>query len=123
MVKSSAFSKKSLDDFDSYEDAYHHLIHALILQQVQSTKIVLSGSPVKKIFVDGGFGKNPIYMNLLAKAFPGIKVYAATVAQASSFGAALAIHKSWNKAAIPADIIGLKFTIQPMKLLLNPRMP
>jgi sugar (pentulose or hexulose) kinase len=72
------------------------------LQQVQSTKIVLSGSPVKTIFVDGGFGKNPIYMNLLAQAFPGIKVYAATVAQASSLGAALAIHKSWNKKAIPS---------------------
>ena len=108
MVKSSSFSKKPLDEFATYEEAYHHLIQALILQQVQSTKIVLSGSPVKTIFVDGGFGKNPIYMNLLAQAFPGIKVYAATVAQASSLGAALAIHKSWNKKAIPSDIIDLQ---------------
>ena len=108
MVKSSSFSKKSLEDFATYEEAYHHLIQALILQQVQSTKIVLSGSPVKTIFVDGGFGKNPIYMNLLAQAFPGIKVYAATVAQASSLGAALAIHKSWNQKAIPSGIIELK---------------
>jgi glycerol kinase len=56
----------------------------------------------QKIFVDGGFGKNPIYMSLLAKAFPGIEVYAATVPQASALGAALVIHHHWNKNPLPA---------------------
>ena len=48
-------------------------------------------------------------MNLLAVAFPGIEVYAATVAQASSMGTALAIHKHWNKYPIPSDLIELKY--------------
>jgi hypothetical protein len=35
-------------------------------------------------------------------------VYAASVAQASALGAALAIHPHWNTKNLPADIIDLK---------------
>jgi len=62
---------------------------------------------VKKIFVDGGFGKNPVYMHLLANAFPQCEVYAASVAQASAIGAALAVHKAWNTTAPAAELVAL----------------
>lgn len=104
-----AFESRSLSEFASPEMAYHELILDLVKQQIKSTRLVLEGSPVKRIFVDGGFSKNSIYMNLLAAAFPDIEVFAATVAQASALGAALAIHGAWNNKAIPADLIGLKF--------------
>lgn len=48
-------------------------------------------------------------MNLLAEAFPEMEVYAASMAQASALGAALAIHKNWNPKPIPNDLIDLKF--------------
>lgn len=70
--------------------------------------MVLENSPVKRLFVDGGFSKNPIYMSLLAAAFPQSEVYAASVAQASALGAALAIHHHWNTQPIPVEIIDLK---------------
>ena len=95
-------------EFTSYEEAYHHLMWNIVQQQTISTNLVIAGMTVKKIFVDGGFGKNPIYMSLLAKAFPGIEVYAAAVPQASALGAALVIHHHWNKNSLPADIIELK---------------
>ncbi|MEO5594346.1 MAG: carbohydrate kinase, partial [Chitinophagaceae bacterium] len=76
--------------------------------QVASVNLVLKNCGVKKIFVDGGFGKNPIYMNLLAAVFPGIEVYAASVAQASAMGAALAVHPYWNKNNFPSGLIDLK---------------
>ncbi|HEY1193816.1 MAG TPA: carbohydrate kinase, partial [Flavobacterium sp.] len=60
-------------------------------------------------FVDGGFSKNSIYMNLLAEAFPDVEVYAASMAQASALGAALAIHQNWNPKPIQNDLIDLKF--------------
>ena len=59
--------------------------------------------------MDGGFSKNAIYMNLLALSFPSIEVFAATMAQATAIGTALAIHPSWNKKALPHDIIGLQY--------------
>jgi ribulose kinase len=68
----------------------------LVTQQVISTNLVLNNCPVKKIFVDGGFGKNHLYMKLLSAAFSQIEVFASSVAQASAMGAALAVHTLWN---------------------------
>lgn len=109
MVKASNFKGKTLAGFSSYEEAYHQLIADLVAQQIYSTGLVLNGSPVKRIFVDGGFSKNAIYMHLLADAFIDIEVYAASVAQASAIGAALAVHKHWNSLPLPSDIITLKY--------------
>ena len=109
MVKASAFSGRDLFDFNSYEQAYHQLMLDLIEQQVRSTSLVLKGTVVKQIFVDGGFGKNAVYMNLLAAAFPELKIYAACVAQATSIGAAVAIHSYWNENPLPKDLIQLTY--------------
>jgi L-fuculokinase len=109
VLKESAFEQRNLSDFDTYEIAYHQLMLDLVTQQILSTQLVIHNSPVKKVFVDGGFSKNPIFMNLLAEAFPDMEVYAASMAQASALGAALAIHKNWNPKPIPNDLIDLKF--------------
>ena len=93
---------------DEYESAYHQLILNLVNKQIVSTKLVLNDSTVTKLFVDGGFGKNEIFMNLLAKAFPEMEVYAASVAQATALGVALAIHEDWNTKDIPQNLIELK---------------
>ena len=104
----SAFGKRKLEDYKNYEEAYHQLIVDIVAQQVRSTNLVLRGTGVKRIFVDGGFSKNPIYMYLMAEAFPTIEVYAASVAQASALGAALVIHQHWNNKPLPANIIEMK---------------
>jgi glycerol kinase len=94
---------------ETYESAYHQLMTVIIQQQVISTNLILTDSNVHKIFVDGGFSQNPIYMQLLADNFPGIEIYAASIPQASALGAALAIHQHWNEMNIPTDIIDLKY--------------
>ena len=103
-----SFSMTDLNQFPGYEVAYYHLIWDIVGQQIKSTKLVLRETPVRRIFVDGGFGKNRIYMTMMANAFPGTEVYAATISQASALGAGLAIHETWNKTPLPADIIELK---------------
>jgi sugar (pentulose or hexulose) kinase len=109
ILKEFPFEKRNLNDFKNYEIAYHRLMLDIIAQQIISTQLVIHNSPVKKVFVDGGFSKNPIFMNLLAEAFPEMEVYAASMAQASALGAALAIHKNWNQKPIQNDLIDLKF--------------
>lgn len=109
MVQESAFSQRKLSDFDNYVIAYHQLMMDIVEQQEYSTNLVLKNTDVKKIFVDGGFSKNSVYMNLLTIAFPHMEVYAATVAQASAMGAAMAIQRYWNKHAMPAELIELKY--------------
>ncbi|MEO5675834.1 MAG: DUF559 domain-containing protein [Chitinophagales bacterium] len=108
MAGPSAFAKRALTDFSHYEAAYNQLIADIIVQQTRSTNMVLKGTHVKKIFVDGGFANNSIYMQLLALSFPEIEIYAASVAQASAMGAALAIHKEWNPLPVPSDMVKLK---------------
>ncbi|AEI47604.1 FGGY-family carbohydrate kinase [Runella slithyformis] len=103
------FGQRDLASYDTYEQAYHQLILDIVNQQIISTGLVLTGSSVKRMFVDGGFGKNPIYMNLLAAAFPDMEIFAASVAQATSLGAALSIHRHWNTQPLPPDLIDLRF--------------
>jgi sugar (pentulose or hexulose) kinase len=108
MVQQSAFKERDVNNFETYEEAYHQLILDIIVQQIRSTKLVLNGTPVKRIFVDGGFSKNSVYMNLLADSFRDIEVFAANIPQASAFGAAIAIHEHWNQNPLPNNIIDLK---------------
>jgi L-fuculokinase len=114
MVQESQFGYRNLSEFAGYEAAYHRLILDLVAQQVTSSKLVLNNCPVKRIFVDGGFGRNPLYMHLLACAFPHHEIYAATVAQASALGAALAVHANWNKKNASSELVELKlYTATP----------
>jgi sugar (pentulose or hexulose) kinase len=108
-LKTSLFAERSLDDFSNDEEAYHQLMLDIVDQQDVSTQLVLKGTDVKRIFVDGGFSKNSIYMNLLAGRFPGMEIFAASMAQATAMGAALAIHNAWNQKPLPNDMIELKY--------------
>lgn len=113
MIGQSFFGARDLNTFLNYEEAYHQLIADIIAQQVRSTKLLLECGNIKRIFVDGGFSKNSIFMHLLADAFPRIEVYAAAMPAASALGAALVIHQHWNPRPLPADIIDLKLYSVP----------
>lgn len=104
----SAFPDRDLSIFQTAEEAYHQLIFDLVKQQIYSLKLILNAG-VKRIFVDGGFGKNAIYMHLLATSIPDIEVYASSVSQATAIGTALAINDAWNPNPAPTDIIQLKY--------------
>jgi sugar (pentulose or hexulose) kinase len=111
-LRESAFVTRDLASFENYTEAYHQLIMDIMEQQYLSTSRVLSPQ-VKRIFVDGGFGKNAVYMNLLAAAFPHLEIFAASMAQATAVGVAIAVHQSWNSKALPSDIIELKYFSAP----------
>ena len=103
------FSNRDITSFSSDIQAYHFLMLEIVRRQKRSTSFVVNGSEIKRLFVDGGFSKNLIYMKLLARAFPDMEVFAASMAQATALGTALAIHDSWNRNPIPSDLIELKF--------------
>jgi sugar (pentulose or hexulose) kinase len=108
-LQQSVFPLRDLSSFTSCEQAYHCLLADIMQQQKISTGLVIQDTGVRRIFVDGGFSKNPVYMHLLAAAFPQLEVFAASVAQATSVGAALAIHKHWNPKPLPGDLIEMKY--------------
>jgi L-fuculokinase len=101
-------AERELAAYKTYEEAYHRLLMDIMEQQSASTRLILDGTDIKKIFVDGGFGKNAVFMHLLAASFPGIGVFAASIPRASAMGAALAIHRQWNSLPLPGGIIELR---------------
>ncbi len=103
---------KDLTSFDvsayaSYEEAYMNFIKQIVLAQKASTDLVINNT-IKKLFVDGGFAKNEVYMQLLADAYPHIEVYAASVSQASAIGAAMVLHRHWNRFELSNNMINLR---------------
>ncbi len=107
-LRECAFVERNLNLFKSYEEAYHQFMLDLVAQQVASLNLAIGRSDVKKIFVDGGFSKNEIYMNLLAETYFNKQVFAAEVAQASALGAAMVIHENWNTLPLNKEVISLK---------------
>lgn len=87
---------------------YSEFMHHLVEKQVHSTRLAIGGTAVRRIYVDGGFSKNKIYMTLLAEAFPQMDIFAAEVAQATALGAALSMHAAWNTRPIPEKLIALQ---------------
>lgn len=102
------FVERNLNLFKSYDEAYHQFMLDLVAQQVASLSLVMGRTNPKKIFVDGGFSKNEIYMKLLAENYFNKQVFASEIAQASALGAALVIHEHWNSKPIPNELISLK---------------
>ncbi len=102
------FHLRPMSNFQSASHAYHRLIADLIARQVNAITSVMNGGGIKKMYVDGGFCKNKIYMQLLTNAFPQIEVYASSMKQGTALGAALAIHKKWNDKKLPHSLIELK---------------
>jgi sugar (pentulose or hexulose) kinase len=106
--KSTQSIAEDLSTYKNDVEAYHHLIWCLVVKQYFSTILIADETTVKRIFVDGGFSKNSIYMNLLAKMFKNAEIYAASMSQATAIGTALALHHAWNEKELPGDIIELK---------------
>ena len=87
-----------------------------MFKQYKAIQLVKRNTLVKRIFVDGGFSKSSIYINLLSIVFSNIEIYAASMAQASAVGAAVAIHHHWNKKPLPTNMIALKLFVPPVKI-------
>ena len=108
-LKQSVFAQRDMARFQSAKEAYHQLMLDLVAIQVKSAELVINGTGIQNVFVDGGFSHNDIFMQLLARVMPGVELYAASLAQATALGAAMAIHKDWNKQPMPAGLIQMKF--------------
>ncbi|MEO0330238.1 MAG: FGGY family carbohydrate kinase [Bacteroidota bacterium] len=86
-----------LQQFASYEEAYHQLMLDLVGMQVISLKLAIGQKPPQKTFISGGFCANHLFMRLLATHFPDIRFYTTQLDNASALGAALVMHRHWNR--------------------------
>ncbi|WP_234734713.1 FGGY-family carbohydrate kinase [Tellurirhabdus bombi] len=74
-----------LSGYGSAREAYHHLMHGLMDVLQASIELVQKGE--RTFYVDGGFARNPLFMQMLAQRFPGRKIRTLEVPQATALGA------------------------------------
>lgn len=77
-------------EFSSFEVAYHQLMYEMIWVLKNQIEVICE-TPPKKIFIDGGFSDNKIFVELLKLQFPQQKIKAKSASYACALGAAIVI--------------------------------
>jgi sugar (pentulose or hexulose) kinase len=82
-----------LDDKNAQNlvEHYHILIFDLIKIQVEKIKLAAGSVAFEKIIIDGGFAKNNLYLTMLKRALPDVKIESSDMPQGTALGAALAL--------------------------------
>ena len=80
-----------LSTFDSFEKAYHQLLMELVELQIEAAQRAIGDTPIHKIYIDGGFANNAIYVELLSAHFQGVKMRITQSPLGSALGAAMVI--------------------------------
>ena len=77
--------------FESFDQAYHQLIHELTEIQIASLKLAISGSGIKAIYIDGGFASNELFVKMLTEKLPEYKIHSSDYQLGSALGAAMLV--------------------------------
>ncbi|XLS29637.1 FGGY-family carbohydrate kinase [Flavobacteriaceae bacterium M23B6Z8] len=85
--------KTNLGTFSSFEEAYHCLLLELVKLQTEVIEAAIGNTPIKKIFIDGGFTDNDIFVKLIAHHFSDYKVRTTTSSLGSALGAAMVVNE------------------------------
>lgn len=80
-----------LDRFADFKTAFHQLMLELMELQIQSIEQAMGNTPIKKMYIDGGFADNDIYVKLLSSYFKDYQVRTTQSPLGSSLGAAMVL--------------------------------
>ena len=86
--------KKTSYKYANFEHAYHHLMIELLYLQVESIKKISDTQKIDRLYVDGGFTDNEVYIKLLSYYLKGMKLRTTKASLGSALGAAIAISDS-----------------------------
>lgn len=94
--------------FNNFEEAYHQLMVELSQLTMEAIDLVLpSNDDTQNIYITGGFSKNPLFLKLLADAYPMKNVFISEIHNATALGAALVVLNSLNPGLKPDLNLGL----------------
>jgi sugar (pentulose or hexulose) kinase len=97
--KWKSFSDKNMPEkttysYNVFEHAYHQLMIELVQLQVQGIKRIADTQEIDRLYVDGGFTDNDLYIRLLSHYLRGMKLRTTKASLGSALGAAIAISDS-----------------------------
>lgn len=77
--------------FNEFTEAYYTFLHELTDLQVVAIKLVLDHAPVSRLFIDGGFNANDIFIEMLRKKLPELTIIPSDFPNGSALGAAMLV--------------------------------
>jgi sugar (pentulose or hexulose) kinase len=99
----------SLSRFDSFEEAYHQLMHDLVSVGFDSFNLIIpEDDKTKIVYISGGFARNEIFVRIFAAWLPGKKVYTSEIDNSTALGAAMVLWEDAFGEASPEIDLGLK---------------
>ena len=96
MFKWSSISSEDMPQetkipYDKFEHAYHQLMLELVLLQEKSTRAAIGNEKIERLYVDGGFSDNEVYIQLLSQYLRNMKLRTTDSSLGSALGAAIVI--------------------------------
>lgn len=83
-----------LAPFSHFKEAYHQLMIDLTDLAAEAIRLVIpENDTAQKIYISGGFSRNPIFLHLIKAYFPEKRIITSEVANGTSLGAALVLWK------------------------------
>lgn len=83
--------KNNLSSFKKYEEAYHQLMMELVEMQEAAAKRAIGKTKINKLYVDGGFADNDLFVKMLSRHFPKMKIRTTQSPLGSALGAAMVL--------------------------------
>jgi sugar (pentulose or hexulose) kinase len=90
-IASADMPEETKIPYDKFEHAYHQLMIELVLLQEKSIRAAIGNEKVKRLYVDGGFSDNEIYIQLLSQFLSNMALSTTDSSLGSALGAAIVI--------------------------------
>ena len=84
-------SATDLSLFTSFEIAYYQMIWELSTYQIKAIKIATEGKEFQRMYIDGGFSKNNIFIQSLKIQLPSTEIIVSEFSSGASLGAAMQV--------------------------------
>jgi len=84
----------ALKKYTSPKEAYYALMKTLLQIQLDALAHVIGKTKIERIYLDGGFQKNQVFVKHLSRCFADLEVYRSDFALGAALGAALTVHPS-----------------------------
>ncbi len=84
----------SIEAFDTFEAAFYQVVWGLARLQKASLLLALGKSKTKKVYIDGGFVHNKVFIKMLEELLPGFELKFSDFPLGSAYGAALMVQES-----------------------------
>jgi hypothetical protein len=92
----SQAQEMNFEVFEDFEDAYYSFLHELTNLQIAALRLVWADSSVSRMFIDGGFNANEIFVGMLRKKLPELEILTSDFALGTALGAALLVQPNFK---------------------------